>query len=92
LNSKPTPNGTSDSTVKNLLDSRRLSTTKPSSPSSPLTLPSDSNVLINDYQKSLFHYHTNGDSKMIKPNENLLHPTAPNPLDYSLNNTSSSSR
>ncbi len=78
MNSKLTPNGTSDSTVKNLLDSRHLSTTK--SPSPPL--PNDSNLLLNDYQKNLYHFHTNGDSKLIKPNENLLHPSTTNPLDY----------
>ncbi|CAM2710265.1 unnamed protein product [Rotaria socialis] len=85
LNSKPNPNGTSDSTVKNILDSRRLSTTKSSSLS-----PSSSTIITNDYQKNLFHYHTNGitnDSKLststivnslTSPNENLLNLTTSN--------------
>ncbi len=104
MNSKPISNGTSDSTVKNILDSRRLSTTKPSSPPST----NDSKLLLNDYQKALYQYHTNGvtnDSKLSTsvvnsltlPNENILNPssssttTTTNPLDYSLNPTSSSS-
>ncbi|CAF3247584.1 unnamed protein product [Rotaria sp. Silwood2] len=107
LNSKINSNSTSDSTVKNILDSRRLSTTK-SSPSSTTTttttpiITNDSNSLSNDYQKNLYHYHTNGisnDSKLsstivnslTSPNENLLNLSTTNPLDYSLHNTSSSS-
>jgi len=78
LNSKTNPNGTSDSTVKNILDSRRSSTTKPSSPTNE--------SLLNEYQKTLYHYHPNGiinDSKLstsivnslTSPNENLLNPS-----------------
>lgn len=98
LNSKTSPNGTSDSTVKNILDSRRLSTTKSSSLS-----PTSSTMITNDYQKNLYHYHTNGvtnDTKLspstivnslTSPNENLLNLPTPNPLDYSLNPSTSSS-
>lgn len=87
LNSKINPNGTSDSTVKNILDSRRSSsTTKPSSPSSSITSTTN-DPLLNDYQKTLYHYHTNGitnDSKLsssivnslTSPNENLLNPSS----------------
>ncbi|CAF0959709.1 unnamed protein product [Rotaria sordida] len=100
MNSKTNPNSTSDSTVKNILDSRRLSTTTKSSPSTIIT--NDSNTLLNDYQKNLYHYHTNGiinDTKLsttivhslTSPNENLLNLSTTNPLDYSLHNTSSSS-
>jgi hypothetical protein len=92
LNSKN--NGTSDSTVKNILDTRRSSTTKASS-SPPLPSP------------NFYHYHTNEtkfSSSMINtltsPNENLLHPSTTTTtttttikpmdiLDYSLNNTRS---
>ncbi|CAF1245174.1 unnamed protein product [Adineta steineri] len=95
LNSKTNSNGTSDSTVKNILDSRRLSTTKSSSSSSSTN---DSN----DYQKPLYHYHPNDSKSMMNsltlPNENLLKPSSTtattsiiNPLDYSLNNTITSS-
>ena len=91
MNSKnkcPSSNGTSDSTVKNILDARRSSTTKSSSsPPLPTT--------------NLYHYHhTNGTTNETKfppsvintltsPNENLLHPstTTIKPieiLDYSL--------
>ncbi len=80
MNSKPNPNGTSDSTVKNILDSRRSSTTKPSSPSSPSSIPPTTNdPLLNDYQKTLYHYHTNGltnDSKISTSIGNSL--TSPN--------------
>jgi len=88
LNSKSNPNGTSDSTVKNILDSRRSSTTKPSSPSPSSSITSTPNdLLLNDYQKTLYHYHTNGitnDSKLstsivnslTSPNENLLNPSS----------------
>jgi len=99
LNSKNNSNGTSDSTVKNILDSRRLSTTKPSSPSSTST------IAEYDYQKTLYHYHTNGisnDSKLspsivnslTSPNENLLNPssTTTNPLDYSSSSSINPSR
>ena len=79
LNSKSNPNSTSDSTVKNILDSRRSSITKPSSPSS--ITPTTNDLLLNDYQKTLYHYHTNGiinDSivnSLTSPNENLLNPS-----------------
>jgi len=87
LNSKTNPNGTSDSTVKNILDSRRSSTTKSSSTLSPSITPTTNDSLLNDYQKTLYHYHTNGltnDSKLstslvnslTSPNENLLNPSS----------------
>ncbi|CAF1597614.1 unnamed protein product [Rotaria sp. Silwood1] len=105
LNSSKTNSNssTSDSTVKNILDSRRLSTTKSSPSSSTTSITNDSNTLLNDYQKTLYHYHTNGiinDTKLsttttivnslTSPNENLLNLSTTNPLDYSLHNTSSS--
>ncbi|CAF1002488.1 unnamed protein product [Rotaria sordida] len=83
----PSSNGTSDSTVKNILDSRRSSTTKShssSSSSSPTT--------------NLYHYHTNETkfptpiiNTLTSPNENLLHlsSTTIKPMDlvdYSINN------
>ncbi len=87
MNSKTNPNGTSDSTVKNILDSRRSSTTKSSSTLSPSITPTTNDSLLNDYQKTLYHYHTNGltnDSKLstsvvnslTSPNENLLNPSS----------------
>ena len=80
LNSKSNPNGTSDSTVKNILDSRSSSIGK--SPSSSIT-----STTI-DYQKSPYSHSINGlstDSKysttrinsLTSPNENLLKPTNP---------------
>ncbi|CAF2357811.1 unnamed protein product [Rotaria sp. Silwood2] len=77
-------NGTSDSTVKNILDSRRSSATKSSS--SPTA--------------TLYHYHTNETkfptpiiNTLTSPNENLLHlsssTTTIKPMDlvdYSINN------
>ncbi len=83
-NTCPSSNGTSDSTVKNILDARRTSTTKPSSSTSPT---------------NLFDYHTNETkfptpiiNTLTSPNENLLHLSSPtikpiDILDYSLNNT-----
>ncbi|CAF0721418.1 unnamed protein product [Rotaria sp. Silwood1] len=80
----PSSNGTSDSTVKNILDSRRSSTTKSSSSSSTT---------------NLYHYHTNETkfptpiiNTLTSPNENLLHlssTTTIKPMDlvdYSINN------
>ena len=71
--------------VKNILDARRLSITKTSSPSS---IANDSN----DFSKSLYHYHNNGITAteamintLTSPNENLLKPNMNNPLDYSIN-------
>lgn len=79
LNSKTDPNGTSDSTVKNILDSRRslssttTTTTKPSSPPIPSTT---NDVLLNNYQKNLYPYQINDTSLSItSPNENLLNPS-----------------
>jgi hypothetical protein len=80
LNSKahcPSTNGTSDSTVKNILDARRSSTMKSSSSSTASSSSSPINI---------YHYHTNGtthDTKfspsiintLTSPNENLLHPS-----------------
>ncbi|UJR22784.1 hypothetical protein I4U23_025816 [Adineta vaga] len=91
LNSKINSDDTSDSTVKNILDSRRLSTTKPSSPSSI----NDSNSLVNNYQTNLYQ-HQSTDSKstinsLTLPNENLLHPSTTDSHEYSSNITSSSS-
>ncbi len=85
MNSKPNPNSTSDSTVKNILDSRGLSIPKPPSPSSSIS-PTTNDSLLNDYQKTLYHYSPNGisnDSKisptmvnsLTSPNENLLNPS-----------------
>jgi hypothetical protein len=96
LNSKnnhSSSNSPSDSTVKNILDARRSSTTKSSS------ISNDSTLLLNDYQKTLYNYHTMNDSKfsssiiksLTSPNENLLNLSTTNPLDYSINNTCSSS-
>lgn len=67
LNSKINPNDTSDSTVKNILDSRRSTTKK--SPSPPVS--SSTNDLL------LYHYQTN-DTKLslTSPNENLLNPSS----------------
>ncbi|CAF1397424.1 unnamed protein product [Adineta steineri] len=94
-NTCPSSNGTSDSTVKNILDARRSSTTKSSSSSSSPPLSST----------NLYHYQTNETkfptpiiNTLTSPNENLLHlssssttPTTIKPmdiLDYSLNNNS----
>lgn len=78
LNSKSNPNGTSDSTVKNILDSRSSSISKSSSSSiNPSTI---------DYAKTAYSHSTNGlstESKysttkinsLTSPNENLLKPT-----------------
>ncbi len=86
-NTCPSSNGTSDSSVKNILDARRSSTTKSSS-SSPPPLPST----------NLYHYHTNETkfptpiiNTLTSPNENLLHLSTStikpmDILDYSLNN------
>ncbi len=88
-NTCPSSNGTSDSTVKNILDARRSSTTKSSSSSSSSSPPT-----------SLYHYQTNETkfptpiiNTLTSPNENLLHlssSTTIKPmdiLDYSLNNS-----
>jgi hypothetical protein len=84
LNSKPNLNGTSDSTVKNILDARRSLTSKSSSPPLPPT--------------NFYPYHSNETkfptpiiNTLTSPNENLLHlsTTTIKPidiLDYSLNN------
>lgn len=85
-NTCPSSNGTSDSTVKNILDTRRSSTTKSSS--SPPT--------------NLYPFHSNESkfptpiiNTLTSPNENLLHLSTltikpMDVIDYSLNNTRSS--
>jgi hypothetical protein len=83
-NTCPSSNGTSDSTVKNILDARRSLTSKSSSPPLPPT--------------NFYPYHSNETkfptpiiNTLTSPNENLLHlsTTTIKPidiLDYSLNN------
>jgi len=86
LNSKTNSNSshnTDDSTVKNILDSRRSSTTQSSIPS-----PSTNDPL------TLYHYHSNGitnDAKisptilnsLTSPNENLLNPSSSSTINPS---------
>ncbi|UJR26232.1 hypothetical protein I4U23_007575 [Adineta vaga] len=81
-NTCPSSNGTSDSTVKNILDARRSSTTKiSSSSSSSPPLPST----------NLFHYPSTNESKfptpiintLTSPNENLLHLSSSSSLSSS---------
>ena len=97
MNSKTNSNGANDSTVKNILDSRPIA-----SSSTAMTTTLDSNVLLNDHQKTCYHYHANGvnhDSKLSTSlidsltlsNENVLNSSMTNPYDYSLHNMSSSS-
>jgi len=91
-NTCPSSNGTSDSTVKNILDARRSSTTKSSSSSSSSSPPLP--------PTSLYHYQTNETkfptpiiNTLTSPNENLLHLSSSatikpmDILDYSLNNS-----
>ncbi|CAF0815063.1 unnamed protein product [Adineta ricciae] len=76
-NSCPSSNGTSDSTVKNILDARRSSTTKISSSSSSASSPPLPPA-------SLYHFPSSNESKfptpiintLTSPNENLLHLSA----------------
>jgi hypothetical protein len=80
----PSSNSTSDSTVKNILDGRRSSTTKSSSSLSPTTLY--------PYPSTEIKFPTPIINTLTSPNENLLHLSTStikpmDILDYSLNNT-----
>jgi hypothetical protein len=81
-NTCPSSNSTSDSTVKNILDARRTSTTKSSSSPPINSYP---------YPSTEIKFPTPIINTLTSPNENLLHLSTPTMkpmdiVDYSLNN------